>query len=56
MEQVNSDEEKFVYQAPKLIRSLFNGMRLTVYRFIANCHKATLTAMINNQEFVTKCV
>ncbi|CAF4540760.1 unnamed protein product [Rotaria sp. Silwood2] len=40
-------------QAPKMIRSLFNGMRLTVYRFIENCHKATLTATIDGQEFVT---
>jgi poly [ADP-ribose] polymerase len=50
---VNSGQEKFLHQAPKIIRSLFNGMRLTVYRFIENCHKATLTAMINDQEFVT---
>jgi poly [ADP-ribose] polymerase len=40
-------------QAPKMIRSLFNGMRLSVYRFIQNCHKATLTAIIDRQEFVT---
>ncbi|CAF1574739.1 unnamed protein product, partial [Adineta ricciae] len=46
-------EQKFHIQAPKMIRSLFNGMRLTVYRFIENCHKATLTAIINGQEFVT---
>jgi poly [ADP-ribose] polymerase len=50
---VDNQREKFTNQAPKLIRSLFNGMRLTVYRFIANCHKATLTATINDQEFVT---
>ena len=50
---VDNQLEKFTNQAPKLIRSLFNGMRLTVYRFIQNCHKATLTATINNQEFVT---
>lgn len=46
-------EQKFNMQAPKIIRSLFNGMRLTAYRFIQNCHKATLTATINGQEFVT---
>ena len=46
-------EEEFHMQAPKMIRSLFNGMRLTVYRFIENCHKATLTAIIGGQEFVT---
>ena len=40
-------------QAPKTIHSLFNGMRLTVYRFVQNCHKATLTAMVDGQEFVT---
>ncbi|CAF4419960.1 unnamed protein product, partial [Rotaria magnacalcarata] len=40
-------------QAPKRIRSLFDGMRLTVYRFIRNCLKVTLTATINNQEYVT---
>jgi poly [ADP-ribose] polymerase len=50
---IDSQQERFVEQAPKIIRSLFNGMRLTVYRFIENCHKATLTATINNQEFVT---
>ncbi|CAF4052927.1 unnamed protein product, partial [Adineta steineri] len=47
------EEQKFNMQAPKMIRSLFNGMRLTVYRFIRNCHKATLTAIIDGQEFVT---
>jgi hypothetical protein len=47
------EEQKFNMQAPKMIRSLFNGMRLTVYRFIENCHKATLTATIDGQEFVT---
>ncbi|CAF4077169.1 unnamed protein product [Rotaria sp. Silwood2] len=46
-------KQKFNMQAPKMIRSLFNGMRLTVYRFIENCHKATLTAIIDGQEFVT---
>ncbi|CAF3654376.1 unnamed protein product [Rotaria sp. Silwood1] len=46
-------QQKFNNQAPKMIRSLFNGMKLTVYRFIRNCHKATLTATINGQEFVT---
>ncbi|CAF4643940.1 unnamed protein product [Rotaria sp. Silwood1] len=46
-------EQKFNMQAPKMIRSLFNGMRLSVYRFIQNCHKATLTATIDGQEFVT---
>jgi len=50
---IDNQQEKFLNQAPKIIRSLFNGMRLTVYRFIQNCHKATLTATINNQEFVT---
>ncbi|CAF1124393.1 unnamed protein product [Adineta steineri] len=50
---IDNQQEKFTNQAPKMIRSLFNGMRLTVYRFIQNCHKATLTAMINNQEFNT---
>ncbi|CAF3715213.1 unnamed protein product, partial [Rotaria sp. Silwood1] len=50
----NPDEQqKFNMQAPKIIRSLFNGMRLNVYRFIQNCHKATLTATIDGQEFVT---
>ncbi|CAF4085880.1 unnamed protein product [Rotaria sp. Silwood2] len=48
-----NEEQKFNMQAPKMIRSLFNGMRLTVYRFIENCHKATLTATIDGQEFVT---
>jgi poly [ADP-ribose] polymerase len=47
------EEQKFNMQAPKMIRSLFNGMRLSVYRFIQNCHKATLTATIDGQEFVT---
>ncbi len=47
------EEQKFNMQAPKMIRSLFNGMRLTVYRFIENCHKATLTATIDGEEFVT---
>jgi len=47
------EQQKFNIQAPKMIRSLFNGMRLSVYRFIQNCHKATLTATINEQEFVT---
>ncbi|CAF3711146.1 unnamed protein product [Rotaria sp. Silwood1] len=28
-------------------------MRLTGYRFLQNCHKATLAASINNQEYVT---
>ncbi|CAF0908856.1 unnamed protein product [Rotaria sordida] len=46
-------EQKFNMQTPKIIRSLFNGMRLSVYRFIQNCHKATLTATIDGQEFVT---
>ena len=46
-------EQKFNRQAPRIVRSLFNGMRLTVYQFIRNCHKATLTATINGQEFVT---
>ena len=50
---IDNQQEKFTNQAPKIIRSLFNGMRLTAYRFIENCHKATLTAMINDQEFVT---
>ncbi|CAF4478723.1 unnamed protein product, partial [Rotaria socialis] len=45
--------QKFNMQAPKMIRSLFDGMRLSVYRFIHNCHKATLTATIDGQEFVT---
>jgi len=40
-------------QAPKMIRCLFNGMRLTVYRFIENCHKATLTGTIDGQQFST---
>lgn len=43
----------FTNQAPKIIRSLFDGMRLTVYRFIDNCHRATLKATINDQEFLT---
>ncbi|CAF1099960.1 unnamed protein product [Rotaria sordida] len=47
------EQQKFNMQAPKIIRSLFNGMRLSVYRFIQNCHKATLTATIDGQEFVT---
>ncbi|CAF3916857.1 unnamed protein product [Rotaria sordida] len=47
------EEQKFNMQAPKMIRSLFNGMRLSVYRFIKNCHKATLTVTIDGQEFVT---
>ncbi|CAF3278969.1 unnamed protein product, partial [Rotaria sp. Silwood2] len=47
------EEQKFNIQAPKIIRSLFNGMRLSVYRFIQNCHKATLTATIDGHEFVT---
>lgn len=50
---IDAQQEKFTNQAPNIIRSLFSGMRLTVYRFIQNCHKATLTAMIDNQEFVT---
>jgi hypothetical protein len=50
---IDNQKEIFTNQAPKIIRSLFNGMRLTVYRFIQNCHKATLTARINNQEFIT---
>lgn len=48
-----NNDYKFNVQAPKMIRSLFNGMRLTVYRFIENCHKATLTATVDGQEFVT---
>ncbi|CAF2450560.1 unnamed protein product [Rotaria sp. Silwood2] len=51
--RINDQQEKFTSQAPNIIRSLFNGMRLTAYRFIQNCHKATLTATINNQEYVT---
>ncbi|CAF1293730.1 unnamed protein product [Rotaria sordida] len=47
------EKQKFNMQAPKIIRSLFNGMRLSVYRFIKNCHKATLTVTIDGQEFVT---
>ncbi|CAF1056543.1 unnamed protein product, partial [Adineta ricciae] len=47
------EQERFHMQAPKTIRSLFNGMRITVYRFVQNCHKATLTAMVDGQEFVT---
>ncbi|CAF4876795.1 unnamed protein product [Rotaria sp. Silwood1] len=47
------EQQKFNMQAPKIIRSLFNGMRLSVYRFIQNCHKATLTATIDGQEYVT---
>ncbi|CAF2919721.1 unnamed protein product [Rotaria sp. Silwood2] len=47
------EEQKFNMQAPKMIRSLFNGMRISVYRFIQNCHKAILTATIDGQEFVT---
>ena len=47
------ENQKFNMQAPKMIRSLFNGMRLTIYRFIQNCHKATLTASIDGEEFVT---
>ncbi|CAF1006245.1 unnamed protein product [Adineta ricciae] len=50
---IENEQVRFTNQAPNIIRSLFNGMRLTVYRFIQNCHKATLTAMINDQEFVT---
>ena len=50
---VDYQQEKFTKQAPNIIRSLFNGMRLTVYRFIQNCHKITLKATINNQEYVT---
>lgn len=48
-----NEDQRFKMQAPKTIRSLFNGMRLTVYRFIDNCHKATLAATIDEQEFVT---
>ena len=48
-----NEEQRFNMQSPKMIRSLFNGMRLTIYRFIENCHKATLTATIDGQEFVT---
>jgi poly [ADP-ribose] polymerase 2/3/4 len=51
--QIDSNEQTFVDQAPRRLRSLFNGMRLTVYRFIRNCHRAVLTARINDQEFVT---
>ncbi|CAF1295428.1 unnamed protein product [Rotaria sordida] len=47
------EQQKFNMQAPNMIRSLFNGMRLSVYRFIQNCHKATLTATIDGQEFIT---
>ncbi|CAF4775777.1 unnamed protein product [Rotaria sp. Silwood1] len=47
------EQQKFNMQAPKIIRSLFNGMRLSVYRFIQNCHKAILTATIDGQEYVT---
>ena len=47
------EKQHFSMQAPKMIRCLFNGMRLSVYRFIDNCQKATLTATINGQEFVT---
>ncbi|CAF2796559.1 unnamed protein product [Rotaria sp. Silwood2] len=47
------EQQKFNMQAPKIIRSLFNGMRLNIYRFIQNCHKATLTATINEQQYVT---
>jgi poly [ADP-ribose] polymerase len=47
------EQQKLNTQAPNIIRSLFNGMRLSVYRFIQNCHKATLTATIDGQEFVT---
>ncbi|CAF4031559.1 unnamed protein product [Rotaria sp. Silwood2] len=50
---IDHQQEKFTNQAPKTIRSLFNGMHLTVYRFVQNCYKATLTATINNQEYVT---
>ncbi|CAF4222507.1 unnamed protein product, partial [Rotaria sp. Silwood2] len=50
---IDNQQEKLTNQAPKIIRSLFNGMHLTVYRFIQNCHKATLTATINNQEYIT---
>ena len=51
--QTDEGQEVFTSQAPKIIRSLFNGMRLTVYRFIHNCQQATLTAKINEQEFNT---
>ncbi|CAF3878098.1 unnamed protein product [Rotaria magnacalcarata] len=50
---IENQQENFTNQAPKRIRSLFDGMRLTVYRFIRNCLKVTLTAAINNQEYVT---
>ena len=50
---LDRQQETLTCQAPKIIRSLFNGMRLTVYRFIQNCYKATLTATINEQDFVT---
>ncbi|CAF3749260.1 unnamed protein product [Rotaria sp. Silwood1] len=50
---IDNQQENFTNQSPKIIRSLFNSMRLTVYRFIQNCHKATLIATINNQEYVT---
>ena len=51
--KVDDQQEVFTSQAPKIIRSLFSGMRLTVYRFIQNCHQATLKAKINEQEFST---
>lgn len=51
---IDSPQAKFSNQAPKIIRSLFNGMRLTVYRFIKNCHRATLKTLINDQEFLTE--
>ncbi|CAF3751920.1 unnamed protein product [Rotaria sp. Silwood1] len=47
------EQQKFNMQIPKIIRSLFNGMRLNIYRFIQNYHKATLTATIDGQEYVT---
>ncbi|CAF5018698.1 unnamed protein product, partial [Rotaria sp. Silwood1] len=47
------EQQKLNMQAPKIIRPLFNGMRLSVYRFIQNCHKATLIATIDGQELIT---
>ena len=43
-------------QAPKTIRSLFNGMKLTVYRFMENCHKATLTATVDGPRICYNCI
>ena len=47
------ENQKFNMQAPRIIRSLFNGMRFTIYRLIQNCHKATLTASVDGEELVT---